>query len=170
MYEFIKPDDNLLDLGIGTGASSILFHKAGLNIFGADSAEEMLKVCESKEIACELKCHDLQISPFPYQNSSFHHIVSIGVFDHFQKLKHIFEEISRILVKGGMFAFTVQDLKNGMESKYVRFSSGFEIPLYRYSERYLTKLFAECGFILKKYVEFECRKEKIKAYIIQKEK
>jgi hypothetical protein len=31
MYEFVKPDETLLDIGIGTGLSSFLFHKAGLH-------------------------------------------------------------------------------------------------------------------------------------------
>jgi 2-polyprenyl-3-methyl-5-hydroxy-6-metoxy-1,4-benzoquinol methylase len=47
-YEFIKPDDSLLDLGIGSGLSSVLFHQAGLKVFGLDGSSEVLKICKSK--------------------------------------------------------------------------------------------------------------------------
>lgn len=47
-YEYIKPGDSLLDLGIGTGLSSVLFAKAGLNITGLEESLEMLKECRKK--------------------------------------------------------------------------------------------------------------------------
>lgn len=49
-YEYIKPGDSLLDLGIGTGLSSVLFAKAGLNITGLDGSLEMLKECGKKDL------------------------------------------------------------------------------------------------------------------------
>ena len=33
-YELVKPGELVLDLGIGSGLSSILFHKAGLRVYG----------------------------------------------------------------------------------------------------------------------------------------
>ena len=44
MYEFVNPDETLLDIGIGTGLSSELFHKAGLHISGFDKSAKMLKL------------------------------------------------------------------------------------------------------------------------------
>ena len=58
-YEFVRPGDCLLDLGIGSGLSSILFHQAGLRVFGLDGSNEVLNVCKSKNFAEELKQHDL---------------------------------------------------------------------------------------------------------------
>ena len=47
-FEYVKPGDSLLDLGIGTGLSSFLFTKAGLHITGLDGSGEMLKECKKK--------------------------------------------------------------------------------------------------------------------------
>jgi len=167
MYEFINPEETLLDLGIGTGAGSLLFHRAGLRISGTDGAEEMLRVCESKGFASDLRLHDLQISPFPYQDSSFHHIVSLGVFDHFRDLETIFGEVQRILMKGGMFGFTVQDREEEMETEYLRISGDMKITLCRHSETYMKKLFEDNSLTLKKSVEFAWRGERVKAYIVE---
>lgn len=65
-YEYIKPGDSLLDLGIGTGLSSVLFAKAGLNITGLDGSLEMLKECGKKGFAKEIKQYNIQDVPLPY--------------------------------------------------------------------------------------------------------
>lgn len=38
-YEYVKPNEKILDLGIGTGLASIQFYKSGLKIFGLDISE-----------------------------------------------------------------------------------------------------------------------------------
>jgi ubiquinone/menaquinone biosynthesis C-methylase UbiE len=58
-FEYINSGEALLDVGVGTGVSSKLFHKAGLAIYGVDNSEEMLAVCREKGFAKELKKHDL---------------------------------------------------------------------------------------------------------------
>lgn len=58
-FEYIKPGDSLLDLGIGTGLSSFLFAKAGLNITGLDGSGEMLKECKKKGIAKKTKQYNV---------------------------------------------------------------------------------------------------------------
>jgi len=42
-YAFVSPGQSLLDIGIGTGLSSILFHKARLGVHGMDLSAEMLE-------------------------------------------------------------------------------------------------------------------------------
>ena len=66
MYEFNKPRKTLLDIGIGTGLGYLLFHKAGLQVSGFDSCEEMLEVCASKSFVAQLVQHDLPYVPFQY--------------------------------------------------------------------------------------------------------
>jgi len=48
VFEYVNSGDKLLDLGIGTGLSSILFQKAGLDIYGLDISEKMLKICKKR--------------------------------------------------------------------------------------------------------------------------
>ncbi len=51
VYEYLKTNDKILDIGIGTGLSATAFHKAGLEIYGLDYSEEMLEACKQKNIA-----------------------------------------------------------------------------------------------------------------------
>lgn len=105
--EFIHPGELLLDLGIGTGLSSLPFAGAGLEVHGIDGSKEMLNICKSKGIAKDLKIFDLLKAPLPYSDRSFHHVISCGVFHFFGDLSSMFREVSRIIERGGIFAFTI---------------------------------------------------------------
>ncbi len=107
-FEYISPDSKLLDIGIGTGLSSALFAKAGLEIYGIDGSVEMLHICKTKNIAKELKQYNLNDLPLPYSNSLFQHIISCGVFHFIGDLQPIFRDVSRIIKPGGLFSFTVK--------------------------------------------------------------
>jgi len=63
------------DIGIGTGLASRSFAKLGLKVYGCDGSAEMLKVCESKAFATDLKAFDLQDIPLPYSDSFFDHVI-----------------------------------------------------------------------------------------------
>ena len=65
-YEFIRPGQRLLDAGIGSGLSSTLAAKAGLEVHGMDFSPAMLEVCRAKGFAADLKLHDLQHLPWVY--------------------------------------------------------------------------------------------------------
>jgi len=84
-FKYTEPGQTLLDIGIGTGLGSALFHKAGLNVIGMDISEEMLEVCRNKGFAAGLVCHDLTVSPYPFGDASCDHAVSTGVFQFFRE-------------------------------------------------------------------------------------
>jgi 2-polyprenyl-3-methyl-5-hydroxy-6-metoxy-1,4-benzoquinol methylase len=48
LYEYVEAGQSLLDLGIGTGLSSVLFRRAGLRVSGMDADPEMIEVCRWK--------------------------------------------------------------------------------------------------------------------------
>jgi ubiquinone/menaquinone biosynthesis C-methylase UbiE len=58
-YEFIQPGDSLLDIGIGTGLSSVNFARAGVDVYGMDPSSNMIEQCRKKGFAKELKQHSL---------------------------------------------------------------------------------------------------------------
>src|SRR5690606_29952736 len=103
-YEFIKPGETLLDLGIGSGLSSILFHRAGVQVYGLDGSSEIIKVCQAKNFTVELKQHDLRKFPLPYQANSFNHVISVAVLNSFRDLDPLFGESARIIKPKGIFA------------------------------------------------------------------
>jgi predicted TPR repeat methyltransferase len=129
-YEFVEPGQRLLDVGIGSGLSAQLFARAGLEIYGMDFSPAMLEACRAKGFAAGLKQHDLQAVPWPYASGSLDHLTCCGVFHFIPNLEGIFGEVGRVLVDGGMFAFTTRmpPAGEGCHGKYARESSAdFEI-------------------------------------------
>jgi predicted TPR repeat methyltransferase len=118
-YSFVNPGESVLDIGIGTGLGSVLFHKAGLHVYGMDVSTEMLEACRSKGFAVDLKKHDLKAEPYPYGEASLDHAVCLGVLNFFKDLKIVFREVARILRDNGIFVFVVGDRGPGDEAQFV---------------------------------------------------
>ncbi len=182
-YEFVKQGDSMLDLGIGSGLSSILFYKAGLRVYGLDGSKEILKICASKGFVSELKHHDLCDLPLPYASNFCNHIVSVAVLNSFKDLKPLFKEIARIIEGHGIFAFTVEDQQPGQEDSYAinrvdlseKARVETAVKLFRHRDEYIVQLLDETGFMLLKALEFlafkypaENRDVFFKAYVTRK--
>jgi ubiquinone/menaquinone biosynthesis C-methylase UbiE len=168
-FEYIDSGEALLDVGVGTGVSSKLFHKAGLAIYGVDNSEEMLAVCRKKGFAKELKKHDLCAGNWPFRTQSFHHAVCCGVLHFVRDLDVFFKETHRVLKDKGTFSFT---LIEGMgKNSYV--DSG--IRIYCHDEEKMLLLASDCGFSLLKRLPFSAFKDPdkqetvhFKAYTLRK--
>ena len=137
-YEYVKPNEKILDLGIGTGLASIKFHKAGLKVYGLDKSEDMLKVCRSKSFGEELKLLNLSNDPIPYNDNFFNHVICCGVFHFFSDLGNIFKESVRVLKKGGIFSFTISPGETTAE--YSKQMTAWGVPIYKHSSDYINKL------------------------------
>jgi ubiquinone/menaquinone biosynthesis C-methylase UbiE len=154
---YIKYGEKILDLGIGTGGTSVLFHEAGLRVYGMDFSAEMLNVCEAKNIAEELRVHDLSEQPYPYGSNSMDHAICGGVLHIFEDLKPIFDEVARILRTDGSFSFTCVDhnkaeceIQKDVNHKHM----GKSITLYEHNKANIKKVLKSCGFTLLESSEF----------------
>lgn len=105
-YAALQPGQTVLDAGIGSGLSAVLFAKAGLQVHGFDFSPAMLDLCAAKGFAAGLKNHDVQQLPWPYPPASFDHVVCCGVLHFIAEIEAIFGEARRVLRPGGHFAFT----------------------------------------------------------------
>ncbi len=106
----LHPGEHLLDLGIGTGLSAVPFTKAGIQVFGVDASWKMLEQCKLKNVTAGLIQHDIRVTPLPYADNGFDHVIACGVFHLLAHLEDIFFETARILRKPGFFAFTIEVL------------------------------------------------------------
>ncbi|MFA6714116.1 MAG: class I SAM-dependent methyltransferase [Victivallales bacterium] len=109
-FRHINGGEKILDLGIGSGLCSELFHKAGLIIFGMDFSKKMLDMCQRKKFAADLKKYDLRETPYPYADDSMDHAVCGGVMHILSDIDPIFNEVSRITRSGGIFTFCSMDM------------------------------------------------------------
>lgn len=160
-YEFVKPGESLLDLGIGSGLSSVLFHKAGLRIHGLDGSPEVLEVCGAKGFTESLTQHDLRELPLPYPAAAFEHVVCVAVLNSFRELDGLFRDIARILREGGIFAFTVEPQKPGEEESYpinpvevAEQPKEGAVRLFRHSDETIMRLLQENQMERLKALEF----------------
>ena len=156
-FEFVKPGDTLLDLGIGTGLSSINFAKVGLNVTGLDGSPEMLDECRKKDFAKELKQYNIQDVPLPYPDNSFSHVICCGVFHFFGEIMPIIEDSYRLLKPGGIFAFTiatptVKDKTSivGNITDFIETPTAWGIPIFKHSDEYIRSISEELGFTILK--------------------
>ena len=112
MFEYIKSNQTILDIGIGTGLSSLPFKQFGLSIYGIDGAIEMIKICRDKKITEDIRQIDLTEDHTWFEYKIFNHAVSHGVFHLIGDLKYIFKQTSLILVKNGCFGFTYERMQD----------------------------------------------------------
>jgi len=161
-YEFVVPGETLLDLGIGSGLSSIRFHQAGLRVYGLDGSPEILRVCAAKGFAVKLKLHDLRTLPLPYASSFCNHLVCVAVLNSFQDLTALFHEMARITKRNGILAFTVEAQQPGQADRYainrVNVSEQAKVEtavtLFRHGDDYISQLLDHTGFELLKALKF----------------
>ena len=147
-FEYVKPDEKILDIGIGTGLASINFSKLGLKVYGIDNSEEMLKVCEMKSFAEKLRLHNLSGSRIPYDDNYFNHIISCGVFHFLGDLEALFSDVARLLIKGGVFAFTFAP--GNFTEEYTKQMTAWGVPIYIHSPDYIKRLLETNGMELLK--------------------
>ncbi len=100
--------DRILDLGCGTGLSSIPFFKGQEWIEGVDISKNMLNEADKKKVFQKL--HHISVSEFlANSNEQFDLILSIDLFIYLGKMENYFSLIKRQLKKDGIFAFTIQN-------------------------------------------------------------
>ena len=165
---YLKPNDNILDFGIGTGKTSEPFLSSEINIYGMDFSESMLQICKNKNITQELKIHDLNKTPYPYISNSMDHIICGGVLHIFEDLSPIFIEAARILSKKGTFAFTCahHSNKNCDTHKYTtRKHMGKNIYIYQHNKKVVEEALIKSGFILQRTVKFKISQSKTETSI-----
>ncbi len=156
-FEYVAPGDRLLDIGIGTGLASRSFAKIGMDVYGCDGSVEMLKVCESKAFAKDLKVFDLRNMPLPYVDCFFDHVVCCGVLHFFGELDSIMKEVLRIIKPGGIFAFTVaaptpaeEAIAGEKPNGYIETPTPWDVSIYMHSGGYITNLLRNHGFAILK--------------------
>ena len=98
----ITKENALLDIGVGTGNLSNRFDDLGYRIIGVDQSRAMLEVAKAKNP--KLKVRLGEFLKLPFENNSFHGIVSTYAFHHLndQEKQLALEEMFRVLVPDGV--------------------------------------------------------------------
>jgi len=152
-FDYIKPELKLLDIGIGTGLASEKFAKCGMVVSGVDGSEKMMNVCKEKNFTSELKLHDINILPLPYDKNLFDFVISCGVLHFFGDPNPIIKESIRLVKERGIFCFTYanQDEFTPKNDTYIEIPTPWNVSIFKQNSEHVKVLLTENGFeIIKK--------------------
>lgn len=96
---------NILDLGCGTGLSSLVFFEKGYNVTGIEGTSAMIKRARKLPYKKIIQ-QDLE-SPWRVKDRSFDAVVIIGVMEYINNPGALFRQVRSKLVDGGVFGLTV---------------------------------------------------------------
>jgi len=181
---FIKQDDLLLDIGIGTGLASIPFKNAGLKIYGIDGSEEMIKLCNEKNITEEIILSDISKQGWQLPDLRFNFIISNAVFHMIGNIDYIASIVYKHLIPGGYFCFTTFPLESENTTDfneteiagiYSKRNNDTGLVVYRHLNDYVTQILIKNNFrLLSSHIfmgfvdNMENRKEFFEIYLAQK--
>lgn len=112
LQKHLKKDGRMLDIGAGTGQCSHLAREAGYSgtIIGVDISHEMLKLCKQRGVVDEVYKTDITKERLPFDTGSFDTIMMVGVFEFIKDVKHVLDEIARVLKPGGYVSLTYENV------------------------------------------------------------
>lgn len=95
----------ILDLGCGTGLSSVLFFKSGHEVTGIDGSRDMIERAQKMPYE-RLLCQNLEKS-LRVRDKSFDAAVMVGVMEYLDDPAVLFRQVKEKLVEAGVFGLTV---------------------------------------------------------------
>jgi len=112
-----KGAKNVLDLGCGTGRHVIYLVKNGFSVSGMDNSPQAIEMTriwlEEENLKANLQLQEMA-KKFPYEDHFFDAIISVQVIHHADTatIKHIIQEMERVIKTGGFIFVTVPKLRN----------------------------------------------------------
>jgi|GEM_PF-3267749 len=96
----------VLDIGCGPGAYEEDLSETGLEIYGVDPSEEMVRIANSKNLL-NSRFSAGSIEKLGFEENFFDGVLCIGVLEYLDKIKAGIKETARVVRKGGVAIFTV---------------------------------------------------------------
>lgn len=100
----VKPGDNLLDIGCGTGEDALHFQKRGARVLGIDASAQMVRIARSRGVdARQLRLEWLHQLDGKFEGA----ISNFGVLNCVNELRTVAHSLSRLILKRGFLAICV---------------------------------------------------------------
>jgi predicted TPR repeat methyltransferase len=153
----------ILDLGCGTGLSSLLFFEKGYDVTGIDGSSAMIRRARKLPFKKIIQ-QDLE-SPWRVRDHSFNAVVMVGVIEYIIYPGVLFQQVHNKLVDGGVFGLTVP-----YKSKFYE-----DANLKSYYRKEITPVIRKAGFNIEsseKTLGFEDAGQKVAYwnYLLRKRK
>ncbi|MEA3346639.1 MAG: class I SAM-dependent methyltransferase [Candidatus Auribacterota bacterium] len=120
ILEKAKPlKGSILEIGTGSGYTTLALAKAGYKIISVDKDKEALKAAALNlahvNVLSSVKFHVMDGKHLTFRNSSFNNVVAVNLFHHIDSANKMFAEIDRILYVNGKIILADFN-KRGMET------------------------------------------------------
>ena len=151
--ELRKPA-KILDLGCGTGLSSLSFFQQGWEVTGVDLTPAMIEKAKKLPFAA-LHCQNLE-SPLPFSDQTFDAVQLLGVMEFIQNPSGLFSEIARLINPDGLFGLTIPHKLTPAQEAIV--------GIHSYTSEEVEPFFAEARFVVIKQEQFPgflCKGEEV---------
>ncbi|MBD3299722.1 MAG: methyltransferase domain-containing protein [Candidatus Moranbacteria bacterium] len=120
---YLKKGDKVLDFGCGNGRLIQLLSGFGVDYWGVDVSERLIKLAKRKYPGGNFRKIDVFFRDYrKFELNSFDVVFSIGVFHHFplgEKRKKILERLVMLLRENGVLIITVWNLNLRRFKKYL---------------------------------------------------
>ncbi|PQJ35009.1 hypothetical protein BSZ35_10730 [Salinibacter sp. 10B] len=101
---FLHPDDDVLEIGCGTGFNTQWLASCAGRVVAVDFSEAMLETARTRLEETDVALWRLDVTePWPFDGGQFDCVVSTLVLEHVERLGPIFREARRVLRSGGRF-------------------------------------------------------------------
>lgn len=99
----INPDGRLLDVGCGTGISTIFWEDTGIDKTGIDPAEKLIEIAQKKDLKSQYFVESAEDMSF--EDSLFDLVISITALQNLEDLEKGIQEIKRVAKKHIVLTF-----------------------------------------------------------------
>ena len=118
LIQLVADGARILEIGTGSGRDAARLLSEGYRVDGIDGSSAM--IAQAKALHPELSdrlTHHVLPEPLPYNSSEFDAVASWAVLMHLRAefLAPVFGEIRRIVVPGGIFAYSVNTERPGLD-------------------------------------------------------
>ena len=141
--KYFPKKGKLLELGAGQGQDSRFFARKGYGVTATDFSDNALRLLEEKIIKekVNIKIEKVDLSNnLPHKGNSFDVVYSHLALHYFDSkiTRHIFEEINRILKKGGVLAALFNSMDDPEVKEFEKLEEGFYMSSSGITKRYFT--------------------------------
>lgn len=143
--------DRVLDLGCGTGLAGEVFRDLATTLIGVDLSPRMVALAEQKRIYDALKVGEI-VEFCCQQTERCDCIVAADVLVYLGEIAPFFAAVAKILVPGGLFAFSTERCEEG----FVLRPTG----RHAHATDYVAEVAAACGLRVVLQEETRLRREK----------
>ena len=163
LFDKIKVNDKLLDIGIGTGLSSEPFRKMDMVIYGVEGSIEMIKICKRKNICKQLDQIDLEDGRLNHEDGYFDMVIANGVLYFLPNIENILTESVRVLKNNGVLCINFEELSDGINEEYRNISNCViskklkektGVVVYKYNMDYIKSIISKLNVSLKDVLRY----------------